>query len=106
MPRSKPPPVEIITEQKPKVFEKRLSFTTQFTDVSRVMVRVEEEAFRASIPIVMQKIGGIMCQTYGVTVKSEDQAALDKFVAWFSANVPDLCDPRGFLGTGVKEYFK
>lgn len=100
------PQVDVITEPSVVEVEKRFTFTTQFTEVSRVQTRLEEVAFKLNLPIVIDKIGGITNQTYGVKVKaySNNASNIDEFEKWFDENISDLVQPRNLFGVGIKKY--
>lgn len=84
--------------------EIRFTFTTQFTEVSRVKTRIQEQAFKLKIPCSFEEIGGLKEQTVGVIVRSTKEEALRKFSEWYEGSIGDLLAPRGWLGLAIKEY--
>lgn len=84
--------------------EARYTFTTQFTEVSRVKTRIQEQAFKLSLPCSFEEIGGFTEQTVGVVIRSHDEGAMKKFDEWYNASIQDVLAPQGWLGLVIKEH--
>lgn len=84
--------------------ELRFTFSTQFTEVDRIKTAIQEQAFKLSLPCNFETIGGLKNQTVGVIVRSDDEAAMQKFEDWYTSTIDHLLEPRGWLGLAIKEY--
>jgi len=75
-----------------KDVEYRVTFECYATDAATVKTAIEAKAFLTKVNLTSYKIGGLLKQTWGVTVKGK-QSSVDEFNFWWENNMSELCNP-------------
>lgn len=78
----------------------RLTFSTSVFNVSSALVAIEAEAFRAGLTVERNKLGGLVEQTWGLTINGKKKE-LEEFQTWFEKEMPKICS-----ATVVRDFFK